>query len=72
MTAKGDFKDYKDYVFKVQKKLKGERVWKVTNIVYDINVGERRAVNKKKGIYRAKCFGPANAARYSGRVKLKK
>lgn len=72
LTATGPAANYKDYVFKIQKYLKNQQAWQVNNILYNIKVGESRVVDREAGRYRAKCFGPANAAVNTNRVRLTK
>ena len=72
LNATGDAAKFKNFTFKIQKYLKRENAWQINNIAYNISPGSPRVVDRERGKYRAKCFGPDNRAPLTNRVNLKK
>jgi hypothetical protein len=70
LTATGDAAKYNNYVFKIWEYIPSEKAWRVNNINYRIQVGQSRTVDREAGRYRAKCFGEANKATFTQRVRL--
>lgn len=72
LNATGDAAKFKNFTFKIQKYLKRQNAWQINNIAYNIAPGSPRVVDRERGKYRAKCFGPDNRAPLTNRVTLKK
>lgn len=72
LTATGDAAKFKNFTFKIQKYLKSADAWQVNNIVYNIEEGTPRVIDRERGRYRAKCFGPNNAGPLTNKVRLTK
>ncbi len=70
LKATGDAAKYTNYVFKIWRYIPREQAWQVNNINYRIKPGQSRVVIREQGRFRAKCFGEANKATFTKRVKL--